>query len=234
MNAVIDIGNTNAKIGLFEEDLELQVLLVDSEEVGMVLKKNNVSKALISNVSEDNDYLNELRKCVAKLDVFSINTPIPVSTLYKTPATLGVDRLAACVGARKYASGNVLVIDAGSCITMDVLSLNNEHVGGVITPGITMRLKAMHTFTSNLPLVSFKTTPLIGQTTEKCLQSGAANGTLAEIEGLINRFKDDFKDLSIIIGGGDAVFFDTNLEMNTFVVSNLAVEGLYAIFKYNE
>ena len=234
MNAVIDIGNTKAKIGLFEEDSELQVSLMGSKEVGEILKKNNVSKALISNVSEKDDYINELRKYVSKLDVFSINTPMPLSTLYKTPTTLGVDRLAACVGARKYTSGNVLVIDAGSCITMDMLTINNEHLGGVIIPGINMRLKAMHTFTSNLPLVSFKTTPLIGLSTKKCLQSGATNGTLAEIEGLIKRFKGDFQDLSIIIGGGDAVFFDTNLELDTFVVSNLAVEGLHAIFKYNE
>lgn len=234
MNAVIDIGNTKAKIGLFKEDSELQVSFVDSDEVGMILKNANVSKALISNVSKNNDYIEELKKCVNTLELFSITTPIPVSTLYKTPLTLGVDRLAACVGARQYATGNVLVIDAGSCITMDMLSSNNEHIGGLITPGLKMRLRAMHTFTSNLPLVSFETTPLIGQSTEKCLQSGAANGTLAEIEGLINRFKDDFQDLSIIIGGGDAVFFDTNLELDTFVVSNLAVEGLHAIFKYNE
>ncbi len=234
MNAVIDIGNTKAKIGLFEEDNKLEVSIIDSKDAGEFLKKNNVSKALISNVSEKDDFLDRLKSYVKRLDIFTISTPMPIITLYETPLSLGVDRLAACVGARKYATGNILVIDAGSCITLDLLNLHNKHVGGVITPGINMRLKAMHTFTSNLPLVCFEPVPLVGQTTEKCLQSGAVNGSLAEINGLINGFKQKYRNLSIIIGGGDAVFFDKNLKLDTFVVSNLAVEGLHAIFKYNE
>lgn len=97
-----------------------------------------------------------------------------------------------------------------------------------------MRLTSMHTFTSNLPLVPFETVSLIGNTTKECSQSRAANGALSEIRGLIMQFEEKYQDLSIIIGGGDAVFFDIGLKKGTFVVPNLAVEGLYAIFKYNE
>lgn len=234
MNAVIDIGNTQAKIGLFENKNKLVVSTVDPEQIGTFLKKSNVINALVSNVSQKSGFLEDLKNNVKSLSVFTIDTRLPIFTSYETPKSLGVDRLAACVGARKYSSGNVLVIDAGSCITFDLLSDKNEHLGGLISPGINMRLKAMHTFTSNLPLVPFETVPLVGKTTEKCLQSGATNGTIAEIRGLIMGFQTIYRDLSIIIGGGDAIFFDKNLKLDIFVVSNLAVEGLHTIFKYNE
>lgn len=234
MNAVIDIGNTQAKIGLFENGSTLQVSVVKTAEVDNFLISNRVDNVLISNVSEKNGFWKNLKKIVNNVSLFSINTPMPIFTSYKTPNSLGVDRLAACVGARQYAKGNILVIDAGSCITFDLLSEDNEHLGGIISPGINMRLKAMHTFTSNLPLVPFKPVSLVGRSTKKCLQSGALNGALAEMNGLILQFQEKYQDLSIIIGGGDAVFFDKGLKKGTFVVPNLAVEGLHAIFKYNE
>lgn len=234
MNAVIDIGNTQAKIGLFEGDNNLEVSVVESKEIGAFLKRHKVTNALISNVSKKDDFLRGLENHVNQLTVFTIDTPMPIYTSYETPESLGVDRLAACVGAKKHASGNILVIDAGSCITYDMLSHKNEHLGGLISPGIKMRIKSMHTFTSNLPLVPFEPTPLLGKTTKKCLQSGALNGALAEIRGIIMEFQKKYQDLSIIIGGGDAVFFDKNLKLSTFVVPNLAVEGLHTIFKYNE
>jgi type III pantothenate kinase len=234
MNAVIDIGNTQAKIGLFQSDSKLQVSVVDTKQISKYLKLHGVTNTLVCNVSQSDDFFEELKVKIGALSVFNIDTPMPIRTTYETPKTLGVDRLAACVGARNYTSGNVLVIDAGSCITFDLLSATNEHLGGLISPGLNMRLKSMHTLTSNLPLVPFDEVPLVGSTTEKCLQSGVANGTLAEVKGLIMEFQKKFEDLSIIIGGGDAVFFDKNLKKSTFVVPNLAVEGLHAIFKYNE
>lgn len=234
MNAVIDIGNTKAKIGLFNKNTPLKTELVDANLVKPFLATNQVTNALVSNVSDKEHFLIDIKSEILNVSVFSIDTPMPISTTYATPNSLGVDRLAACVGARNYALGNVLVIDAGSCITYDILTAENKHIGGVISPGINMRLKSMHTFTANLPLVLFESTPIIGNTTQKCLQSGASNGTLAEMKGLIMQFQEKYQDLSIIIGGGDAVFFDKNLELNTFVVPNLAVEGLHTIFKYNE
>ncbi len=234
MNAVIDIGNTKVKVGLFKQDEEMTVSTVDSMELIAFLGTNNVSSALVGNVGVDSAMLNQIKNTVVHLTELTVNTPMPITTAYETPATLGVDRLAACVGARKYANGNVLVIDAGTCITYDLLTNKDEHLGGLICPGLEMRLQAMHTLTSKLPLVSFNKEQLIGNSTQKCMQSGAANGTLAEMKGLIEGFNKDFENLSIIIGGGAAVFFDKNLELNTFVVSNLAIEGLHRIFKYNE
>lgn len=234
MNAVIDIGNTKIKIGLFASNVKMEVSTLNLEDVEDFLLLNKVQKVLVSNVGVKSDFIKLLERLPVSFDEFTIKTPMPIATMYQTPSSLGVDRLAACVGARNYTQGDVLVIDAGSCITYDMLTSENSHRGGIITPGLEMRLKAMHTFTSNLPLVPFKKEELVGNSTKKCLQSGVANGSLAEMKGLIEGFMDEFQNLSIIIGGGDAVFFDKNLKLNTFVVSNLAVEGLHAIFKYNE
>ena len=234
MNAVIDIGNTRAKIGLFTTKSKLKVYSIESEQVFDFLKSNNVDKLMLSNVGKADTFVEKISSAINQTVFFSINTPMPISTSYKTPQTLGVDRLAACVGARKYANGAILVIDAGTCITYDILSKENVHEGGIISPGIKMRLEAMHNFTSNLPLVSFEEVELVGNTTESCLQSGALNGAIAEMRGIIEQFIKKYEDLSIIIGGGDAIFFDKHLKLNTFVVSNLTLEGLYIIFKYNE
>ncbi len=233
MNAVIDIGNTKTKIGLFEIEGKLHVFILDTYEIVKFLKDKEVLNVLVGNVG-NSTVLDEIKKTKAQFRVLDISTPMPISTLYTTPKTLGVDRLAACVGARKYAPGNILVIDAGTCITYDILTADNIHLGGIISPGLTMRLKAMHTLTASLPLVPSKQVSIIGNSTEKSMQSGASNGAIAEMKGLILKFQEKYQDLSIIIGGGDAVFFDKNLELNTFVVSNLGVEGLHAIFKYNE
>ncbi len=233
-NAVIDIGNTNIKIGLFTGKEPLAISVLSQKDVVPYLNINNVESAMVGSVASQNSFISQLKKSIAKVAEFTIDTPMPIRTLYATPKSLGVDRLAACVGARKYTNGNVLVIDAGTCITYDILTNKNEHLGGIISPGINMRLRAMHTLTANLPLVSFDSASLVGKSTQKSLQSGATNGSLAEMKGLIKQFESEYDNLSIIIGGGDAVFFDKNLELNTFVVSNLAIEGLHTIFKYNE
>ncbi len=233
MNAVIDIGNTKAKIGVFEKESSLKVSILDANEIINFLEDQEINNVLVGNVA-DRSVIKKIEESKIHIRVFTIKTPMPISTTYTTPQLLGTDRLAACIGARKYAQGNILVIDAGTCITYDVLTIENIHIGGIISPGINMRLEAMHTLTAHLPLVSSKKVSIIGNSTKKCMQSGASNGTLAEMKGLILRFQEKYQDLSIIIGGGDAVFFDKNLKLNTFVVSNLAVEGLHAIFKYNE
>ena len=234
MDVVIDIGNTRGKLGLFYGNNDMDIHQVTIDELLGFFKSHQVEKALISNVANLTKVWDELQKLIPVISVLTFETPMPIKTNYETPETLGVDRLAACVGARRYSEGNVLIIDAGSCITYDLLTENNMHQGGIISPGVRMRLNAMHTFTSNLPLVSFEQVPLEGKTTTTCLQSGAVNGTLSEMKGIIHAYQQKYQGLTIIIGGGDADFFDKNLELNTFVVPNLVLEGLHTIFMYNE
>jgi type III pantothenate kinase len=233
MNAVVDIGNTKVKVGLFAKKANMKISIIDIKKLIVFLTKEQVINVLICGII-NKTFLKEIKEIGVNLKIFTIKTPLPIFTTYSTPKSLGVDRLAACVGARNYVQGNVLIIDAGTCITYDILTKKNEHIGGIISPGLYMRLEAMHMLTANLPLVTFKKTILIGKTTEECLQSGVSNGALAEMRGLIMNFQKKFEDLSIIIGGGDAVFFDKNLEFSIFVASYLTLEGLHTIFKYNE
>jgi len=160
---------------------------------------------------------------------------LPVHIAYKTPQTLGADRRASVVGANfLYKNRNNLIVDLGTCITYDLIDYVGTYHGGGISPGVEMRLKAMHKFTSKLPVVSAKGSPeLIGKTTKECMASGAINGTIAELDGIISQYKQFFEDLNIIFCGGGAIFFETKIKDHIFAVPNLVLVGLNQILRYN-
>lgn len=177
-------------------------------------------------------------------------TPIPISNLYASPQTLGKDRLAAVIGAYAlFKNTNILVIDAGTCITYDFLNHQNEYLGGSITTGLQTKLKALHTFTATLPLVTLPPTPLqynlqtslIGNTTQNAIISGAVWGTVAEITETIQQYKQFLKNnntlknnrLKVIITGGDALFFKTQLKTKLVALPDLVLQGLNTILQYN-
>ena len=174
-----------------------------------------------------------------KMIWLSHETPVPIQNQYGTPATLGMDRLAAVVGASySFAGQDCLVIDAGTCITFDYIDRDKNYLGGSISPGLAMKFKALHTFTGKLPLVeqtekNVEQVPLIGQDTVSCLQSGVFNGTLAEVEGLITTYTKQSPDLVTVMCGGDAPFFETNLKARIFAVPDLVLIGLNRILNYN-
>ncbi len=123
----------------------------------------------------------------------------------------------------------------GTCITYDLLTVEGTYHGGAISPGIAMRLKAMNIFTSRLPLAETDiNVPLIGQTTLQSLQSGAINGTRAEIEGLIRMYEEKYPELLVLVGGGDNIYFDSKFKNSIFAASNLVLEGLQAIMEFNK
>jgi type III pantothenate kinase len=125
-------------------------------------------------------------------------------------------------------------VDIGTCITYDLIDESGTYHGGGISPGIEMRLKAMHKFTSKLPIITFNgSTELIGKTTKQCMLSGVANGTIAEIEGILYRYKQFFEDLTIIFCGGGSKFFETKIKEHIFAVPNLVLIGLNRILRYN-
>jgi type III pantothenate kinase len=145
------------------------------------------------------------------------------------------DRLAAAIaGATLYPGSNVLVIQAGTCITYEFINAQGEYIGGAISPGIQMRYKAMNTFTGKLPLIEHKKFDgLIGQTTEESILSGVNNGILAEVDGIINAYKSQYPDLTIILSGGDADFFVKQLKNSIFAVPNIVLKGLNIILDFN-
>ncbi len=166
------------------------------------------------------------------------DTPLPINNKYSSKQTLGRDRIAAVVGASKIFPGrNILVIDAGTCITYDFINNKNEYLGGAISPGLRMRFKALNKFTGRLPAVEHRGTEipdLIGDTTEGSILSGVINGLSGEINGFINSYKSNNNRLETIITGGDHKYFDKLLKYKTFAAPFLVLDGLKGILDFNE
>ncbi len=162
-------------------------------------------------------------------------TPLPIQNTYRTPETLGKDRLAAVVGAfEMFPDQNCLVIDAGTCITYDLLRWDGVYPGGNIAPGLEMRLRAMHHFTANLPPVAIgETENLIGYSTESAMRNGAQLGIILEIEGFIAWCRSEWGEINVILTGGSIDFFVKNLKSQIFVNPNLVLSGLNKILNYN-
>ena len=247
MHLIIDIGNSRSKVALFYKDQILSLKFFDEltiEHLDSLFKefektyseKGSISGSILSSVRQDNENIKLLLKRKSSFIELNAAIPLPIKVLYKTPETLGNDRIALAVGATiAFPSSNVLVIDAGTCITYDFVSAKNDYFGGGISPGIMMRYKALHTFTDKLPLVNnLNPADLIGQTTQTSIQSGVMNGVLAETDGIIDKYKALFPDLKTIVTGGDTYYFDKNLKNNIFANSNLVLEGLNRILNFND
>ena len=167
---------------------------------------------------------------------FTYQTPIPIRNLYHTPQTLGVDRLAAVIAvytAKPHHSA--LVIDAGTCITYDFIDEHGQYQGGNISPGMEMRFKALHEFTSKLPKVEASgETPSYGYSTETAIRSGVIRGIEHEISGYIQQLKKNYPSLLVFLTGANEFSFDTNLKSGIFADGFLVLKGLNRILDYND
>ena len=236
MNICIDIGNTNAKLGFFSNNELIDVKQnVADRGIISIIKKQNPEHVLLSSVRKGVGNIVERSSKITNTLVLDHLTSLPFKSLYKTPQTLGVDRIAAVAGAGfLYKQQNCLIIDLGTCITYDLIDKSGVYHGGGISPGVDMKLKAMHKLTSKLPIVAAKGQPeLIGKTTKECMLTGAINGTIAELEGQILRYKQYFEDLIILFCGGDAIFFETKIKDHIFAIPNLVLIGLNQILRFN-
>ncbi len=235
MNLLIDSGNTFTKAALCDAHKILEVIHINfSEDFQKIKERFSPSTIIISSVnkeaSEILNYFPDTRKII-----LDSTTPVPIKNLYKTPATLGMDRLAGIVaGATLFPGNAVLCIDAGTCITYDMVDEKAQYLGGSISPGIEMRFKALHTFTAKLPLIHRKeNTTLIGDSTENSILSGVMLGAVKEMEGVINEYKAANKGIKIIITGGDAGFFESRIKDTIFAEPELLFLGLKRILEYN-
>ncbi len=236
MNICIDIGNTSAKLGFFNNDQLADVYQhVSDRSIIKLLKAHCPDRVIISSVRKGIGKIIEQSKKIAETLVLNYQTPLPVKSTYQSPETLGMDRIAATVGAKFiYPNCNCLIIDAGTCITYDIVDASGIYHGGGISPGVEMRLKSMHKFTSKLPIVASKGIPeLIGKTTAECMRSGAVWGAIAELEGIIARYRQFYDNLTIIICGGDAFFFESKIKDHIFANPNLVLFGLNQILRFN-
>ncbi|MEP3839125.1 MAG: type III pantothenate kinase [Algibacter sp.] len=240
MNLIIDVGNSFVKLAVFS-GIELidkrVVLLKDIEKEIEVLKNVYVSleNAIVSAVGKlEKKVIKAISKSV-KVFVLDSNTRMPFKNLYATPKTLGVDRIAlVCASISHFPEKNVLIIDAGTCVTYDFVNRNNEYLGGAISPGINMRYKALNSFTAKLPLLD-KEMPgtIVGNSTETSIHSGVVFGFLNEIEGVIECYKEKYPDLTVILTGGDTKFLSKQLKSSIFANPNFLLEGLNYILQFN-
>lgn len=238
-NLVIDIGNTRTKAAVFRND-EMTEHLVWSqcrrEEISEVLANHRVENVILSVVGPPMEPT--LRQWLAAQVRFIELTPevhLPFQNLYGTPSTLGKDRVAAVAGAlARFPGQNCLVIDAGTCITYDVLTAEGAYLGGNISPGIAMRFKALPAFTAALPLVAQgPVEDPVGSSTETAIRNGVQWGVLWEMEGMIAAMQQRLNDLNVVLTGGDADFFVKNLKSRIFANAHLVLEGLNKILNYN-
>jgi type III pantothenate kinase len=237
VNLIIDIGNTRVKVACFKgDDLVWQESLDSFNELNekKLLAIKNVIISSVTDESQNNLILQKFSQAI----ILSENTNLPIQNLYKTPITLGKDRLANAVGAyRSFPNNNTLIIDAGTCLKFDFVSKNNEYLGGAISPGLKMRFKALHTFTAKLPLIDdYEKTDIIGVDTTTSILSGCVNGFRNEITETIHLYKERFENLKVIITGGDT----SELEKMDFSQKNsifadrwLTLRGLNEILKHN-
>lgn len=205
----------------------------------LILNKLTITEplgaAIISSTATIPASLLECLKNIPQYILLDYTTPCPVKNRYKNPASLGMDRLAAAVGARKlFPDQACLIIDTGTCITMNYLSAAGEFLGGNISPGIKMRLKAMHTFTARLPLAEINLPEdYFATNTIQAMQNGAVKGAFREIDSFIEETIIKYGTINVILTGGDAYMFESYTKNKIFVAPNLVLEGLNEILKYN-
>ncbi|WP_431125498.1 type III pantothenate kinase [Flagellimonas flava] len=241
MNLVIDIGNTLIKYAVFENST---LLFDQASESKLFLSKvkelfeqfPKINQALISSVGKLEHKESDLLSLFCKVHVLSHDSKVPFKNSYATPHTLGMDRVALATAAfYKNPRKNTLVVDAGTCITYDMINDSGEYVGGAISPGIRMRYKAMNNQTAALPLLEpDEILDFIGNSTETSMHSGVINGVSQEIDGVIDQYRSRFQDLTVILTGGDFHFFAKRLKNTIFANSKFLLEGLNYLLEYNK
>ena len=240
MNLVIDVGNTFVKLAIFNQDKLLQKEMVKLDffidTVDAIAKAHpNIQKAAVASVAKLNG--TQRKGLENRFKLFEINhqTKLPFTNCYKTPKTLGVDRMVLVSAATvKFFNKNVLIIDAGTCVTFDFVTANKEYLGGAISPGIRMRYQSLNHFTANLPLLETQLPDqIVGNSTSASIHSGVVNGLVNEIDGVIAEYNQKYSDLTVILTGGDANFLSKQLKSSIFANSNFLLEGLNYILQFN-
>lgn len=236
-NCVIDWGNTLIKAGVFlDGKLKAKYEAVEANTLLEMLEATPIDKVIVSSVSQD-PYLILDQLSVKKRILLDASTPLPFENHYITKETLGNDRKAAIAGAQVlFPETSCLVIDIGTCITYDFIENGHHFRGGMISPGIHIRLKGMQTFTGRLPQIeAIEEVPAWeGLSTRDCMLSGVINGITSEIEGVINSSRIKKGKLQVIMTGGDRLFFESRAKEDIFVAPEIVLIGLNAILKFNE
>ena len=242
MNLTIDIGNTFVKAALFSNGAIIKSRTATIKELEPFIQNAlydfPVKHIILSSVINHPDQLIADLASNYEFIYLDHHIRLPFVNNYSTPETLGKDRLAVVAGAAAvFPDKNVLVIDAGTCIKYDFINAQKEYFGGAISPGITMRYGALNHFTQKLPLLSplSEIPALIGDTTAASIHAGVHIGVLGEVKENIQLYMEKFKNISVILTGGDMNYFKPVMsgKNNIFADSLLIHKGLNHILEYN-
>ena len=240
VNLIVEQGNTNLKVAVFDGDrLVVSSYYKDNNDVSWVneiFEQYHPGKCIVSSVADMNDMLINFLKDKSPYFLWlDEHTSVPISIEYKTKNTLGKDRIAAVTGANYLKPGqNILVIDAGTAITYEVLEMNGIYKGGNISPGMITRFRSLNLLTKQLPLVDVSNeVPLIGTSTESAILAGVVNGIIYEMDGYIDTLKMKYGDVFVFLTGGHSFYFERRLKNRIFANANLVLIGLNRILEYN-
>jgi len=238
MNLIIDIGNSKVKLAIFKENNLLIKITCEPKDLVENIKKLQkeyfLANCIISSVSDlDTSKVLNLEN-FTKIILLDHKSKVPFVNKYKSPNTLGVDRIAlASAAVTKYPNQNVLAIDAGTCVTYDFIDSDKKYLGGAISPGIAMRYRSLHQYTANLPLLEPNEFKLIGKDTNSSIHSGVLNGLIKEIDGIIDQYKTNYTNLTVVLTGGGTIFLAKKLKSTIFANPNFLLEGLNSILIHN-
>ena len=241
MNLIIDAGNTSVKLAAFNQGRLLQLSQIANHDLLKAVDEliemfPGMRHGIVASVSflEDDQITAVASKIV--LLIVDHKLKVPFNNQYASPETLGADRIALTAAAvLHYTDQNVLVIDAGTCITYDLITAESNYLGGAISPGLHMRYQALSHFTDRLPELQPDNFPdIIGDSTDNSIHSGVINGICLEIDGVIEQYESRYKHLTVILTGGDAQFLSKRLKKAIFAHSNFLLEGLNFLLEYNK
>jgi type III pantothenate kinase len=238
IDLVVDMGNSRVKAALFRSGRIASRTTFAHQEPGALesfLASRQPRRVVVGSVGPDPSWLVDRMSPHASVFVVDPSGPLPLKSAYATPTTLGVDRIANAVGGRNWMPGRpLLIIDAGTCITYDLVEADGTYAGGAISPGWRMRAQAMHQYSARLPLVMPQDDPpLLGNSTAASLASGIQHGTTAEIKGMIEGFGHQRPGMAVILTGGDALRAARALKSGIFAHPDLTLEGLYALLVHH-
>ena len=239
MNLIVEQGNTMLKVAVFDGNERVMFFQQADNELSWiqdVFGQYRLEKGIMSSVKGQNKQLTQVLKSELSFFLWLDETvPVPVRIEYETIKTLGKDRIAAVVGAHFLRPGqNLLVMDAGTAITYELVEAAGVYKGGNISPGLTTRFRSLNRFTKQLPLVQEQAdVPLIGTSTESAILAGVVNGIVFEMDGYIDALKVKYNDIYVFLTGGHAFYFENRLKNRIFVAPNLVLLGLNRILEYN-
>ncbi len=241
MNLLIDIGNSRLKWALHENtDLrEGQPVSYDPNITKQLFSRwQNISQpgcVAIANVN-DSLILNQVQIVVSQLwpgiKIFkpqSLAEGYGVRNGYQTPEKLGVDRWLALVAARNYYPFSVCIVDCGTAITIDLLNQDGRHLGGLITPGLSLMKKALAQGTAELEFFDHEYPAKLADNTEAAIYTGA----LFSIAGLIEHVMLKKPGFQLILTGGDAKKIARQLTIEAMVKSDLVLSGLALVSSHS-